>query len=46
MKVLLETSVLFPAVTAVHPHHETCRDLLVALRKDHDVLVLTTHLIA
>lgn len=46
MSVLLETSVLFPALTAKHPRHTACRKLLTELQKEGKTFILNTHLIA
>lgn len=46
MNVLLDTSVLFPAVSAQHPNHLECANLVNSLHKKGTIFVLNTHLIA
>ena len=46
MKVLFDTSVLYPALDPVHPLYERCKSLIAELEKEHSIVVLNTHLIA
>ena len=46
MKVLLDTNVIFPAVTVGHPNHNICTALITRLAGEAEIVVLSTHLIA
>lgn len=46
MKVLIDTSIFYPAVTKGHAHHVICRELVAYLKRNHRVVILNTHLIA
>ncbi|MEO0731457.1 MAG: VapC toxin family PIN domain ribonuclease [Bacteroidota bacterium] len=44
MKVLIDTSILFPALTTAHPEHISRLRLLDRIRKEGEVVILNTHL--
>lgn len=46
MKALLDTSVLYPAITIDHAHHDKCLSLLNQLRLEGEIMVLNTHVLA
>ncbi|MEM6398216.1 MAG: PIN domain-containing protein [Bacteroidota bacterium] len=46
MKVLLDTSILYPALTRGHPQHLACRSLISRLEGEAQIFILNTHLIA
>lgn len=46
MKILLDTSVLYPAASFQHPNHQVCSALIAQLDKQSTIFVLNTHLIA
>ena len=46
MKVLLDTSVIYPAITEDHAHHDVCFALINQLRTENEIVVLNTHVLA
>lgn len=46
MKVLIDTSILFPALDPKHTAHGICLSLVKELEDQHAIVVLNTHLLA
>ena len=46
MRALFDTSIFYPALIPQHPKHRICAELLGKFNAEHEILILSTHLVA